>query len=152
MSLLSDTAKSWRNAGLGWRYPEVCQLCGRTRATPAEGYVCGGCRAKARFSQPPFCERCGRPFEGNITTQFECTNCREMEWHFQSARSAVAARDPVLEAIHRYKYQRALWCEPFLAGCGTSRAESRGFGPCPLPTPVVLRDEWPVSRYSATVR
>lgn len=116
MSLLSDTAKSWLNAGLGWLYPEVCQLCGRTRATPAEGYVCGGCRAKARFIQPPFCERCGRPFEGNITTQFECTNCREMEWHFQSARSAVAARDPVLEAIHRYKYQRALWCEPFLAG------------------------------------
>jgi ComF family protein len=38
-----------------------------------------------------------------------------MEWHFQSARSAVVARDPVLEVIHRYKYQRALWFEPFLA-------------------------------------
>jgi ComF family protein len=38
-----------------------------------------------------------------------------MDWHFQSARSAVVARDPVLEAIHRYKYQRALWFEPFLA-------------------------------------
>ena len=25
------------------------------------------------------------------------------------------ARDPVLEVIHRYKYQRALWFEPFLA-------------------------------------
>jgi ComF family protein len=38
-----------------------------------------------------------------------------MEWHFESARSAVVARDPVLEAIHRYKYQRAFWFEPFLA-------------------------------------
>jgi ComF family protein len=38
-----------------------------------------------------------------------------MGWHFQSARSAVVARDPVLEVIHRYKYQRALWFEPFLA-------------------------------------
>jgi ComF family protein len=38
-----------------------------------------------------------------------------MEWHFRSARSAVAARDPVLEVIHRYKYGRALWFEPFLA-------------------------------------
>jgi ComF family protein len=27
----------------------------------------------------------------------------------------VAARDPVLEVIHRYKYHRALWFEPFLA-------------------------------------
>jgi ComF family protein len=115
MNILNDTVKGWLNAGLGLLYPEVCQLCGHTRATPAEGYVCGGCRAKVRFIQRPFCERCGRPFEGDITTQFECANCSEMEWHFQSARSAVAARDPVLEAIHRYKYQRAYWFEPFLA-------------------------------------
>jgi ComF family protein len=38
-----------------------------------------------------------------------------MEWHIRSARSAVNARDSVLEVIHRYKYQRALWFEPFLA-------------------------------------
>jgi competence protein ComFC len=106
---------SWLNAALGLLYPEVCQLCGEERATPAEGYVCAGCRAKARFIQQPFCEHCGRPYEGEITNQFECTNCREMEWHFQSARSAVVARDPVLDVIHRYKYQRALWFEPFLA-------------------------------------
>jgi hypothetical protein len=107
MSVLNDAAMGWLNAGLGLLYPEVCQLCGRTRATPAEGYVCGSCRAQARFIRQPFCERCGRPYEGDITTQFECANCREMEWHFQSARSAVAARDPVLEAIHRYKYIKA---------------------------------------------
>ena len=115
MNVLSDGVKCWLNAGLGLLYPEVCQLCGEGRATPAEGYVCGGCRAKARFIQEPFCQRCGRPYEGDITTRFECANCREMEWHFQSARSAVIARDPVLEVIHRYKYQRALWFEPFLA-------------------------------------
>ena len=116
MSAFTDSVKGWLNAGLGLLYPEVCQLCGEARATPAEGYVCAGCRAKVRFIQPPFCERCGRPYEGDITTQFECANCREMEWHFRSARSAVVARDPVLEVIHRYKYQRALWFEPFLAG------------------------------------
>jgi ComF family protein len=38
-----------------------------------------------------------------------------MELHFRSARSAVVARGIVREAIHRYKYQRALWFEPFLA-------------------------------------
>jgi competence protein ComFC len=111
----TNSVKGWLNAWLGWIYPEVCQLCGGARATPAEGYVCDACRAKARFIREPFCERCGRPYEGDITTMFECANCREMEWHFQSARSAVVARDPVLEAIHRYKYQRALWFEPFLA-------------------------------------
>jgi ComF family protein len=115
MNALSDGVKRWLNAGLGLLYPEVCQLCREERATPAEGYVCEGCRAKARFIQEPFCQHCGRPYEGAITTQFECSNCKEMEWHFQSARSAVIARDPVLEVIHRYKYQRALWFEPFLA-------------------------------------
>jgi competence protein ComFC len=115
MNLLGDWLKRSLNAGLGLFYPELCQLCREERATPAEGYVCDECRSKAQFVHEPFCQHCGRPFEGDITTQFECTNCREMEWHFQSARSAVLARDPVLEAIHRYKYQRALWFESFLA-------------------------------------
>ena len=115
MSAFTNSVQGWLNAGLGWLYPEICQLCGAARATPAEGYVCAGCRAKVRFIEPPFCQRCGRPFEGDIITPFECSNCREMEWHFHSARSTVVARDPVLEVIHRYKYQRALWFEPFLA-------------------------------------
>jgi ComF family protein len=34
--------------------------------------------------------------------------------HFVAARSSVAARGPVLEAIHRYKYDRHLWFEEFL--------------------------------------
>jgi len=69
-----------------------------------------------RFIKPPFCERCGLPFAGALTTSFECTNCRELELHFRSARSAVVARGVVLEAIHRFKYQRQLWFENFLAG------------------------------------
>ena len=146
MSAFTDSVKGWLNAGLGLLYPEVCQLCGQTRATPAEGYVCGGCRAHVRFIQPPFCERCGRPYEGDITTQFECANCREMEWQFQSARSAVEARDQVLEAIHRYKYQRALWFEPFLAellikAAGPTLSEHKGDMIVPVPLhPSKLRE------------
>lgn len=104
------------NAALAFFYPEWCQLCRAGRATPAEGYVCAGCRAQVRFIEPPFCRRCGLPFEGAITTPFDCANCRELELSFSFARSAVVAREGVLEAIHRYKYQRALWFEPFLAG------------------------------------
>jgi ComF family protein len=115
LGVLAESVKSWLNAGVGFLYPEVCQLCGVARATPAEGFICGGCRAEARFIQQPFCERCGRPYEGEITIRFQCPNCREMEPHFRSARAAVALRDKVREAIHRYKYQRALWFEPFLA-------------------------------------
>lgn len=101
-------------AGLALLYPEVCQFCGEQRAKPEEGFVCVKCWSHVRFIKPPFCERCGVPAAGEITTAFACANCRDLELHFQSARSAVTARGVVLEAIHRYKYSRALWFEPFL--------------------------------------
>jgi competence protein ComFC len=128
MHAVLESVKGLLNAGLGFVYPEVCQICGEARATPAECYICAGCRVAVRFIEPPFCERCGLPFEGAISTAFECSNCREMEWHFRSARSAVIARDQVLEVIHQYKYRRALWFEPFLADLLVNRAapELRG--------------------------
>jgi ComF family protein len=107
--------QNWLDMGLAFFYPETCQLCETERATAKDGFVCARCWSHVRFIRPPFCERCGLPFEGDITTMFECTNCREMELHFSSARSAVVAKTIVLEAIHRFKYQNALWFENFLA-------------------------------------
>ncbi len=114
-ALVKNGLKSWLDASLGFFYPQVCQLCDSESARVAEGYVGARCRQNVRFIRPPFCECCGLPYEGEITTRFECNNCREMELHFRSARAAVVAGHLVLEVIHRYKYQRALWFEPFLA-------------------------------------
>lgn len=116
MKTPSSRAETWLEAALGFLYPPLCQLCHNARAGAAGGLVCAKCRAQVRFIRPPFCERCGLPFEGALTTSFACANCSGVKLHFSSARSAVAARGIVLEAIHRYKYQRALWFEPFLAG------------------------------------
>jgi competence protein ComFC len=113
-SLLAE-ARSCVRAALAFVYPEVCQICRDERATASQGFVGIRCRKEVRFVVPPFCARCGLPFDGDISGPFECSNCREMELHFSFARSAVAASGPVLEAIHRYKYQRALWFEPFLS-------------------------------------
>ena len=115
--------KSWANAALAFIYPECCQLCGEERATPAQGYVCAACRAQIQFIERPFCECCGHPFQGALSTTFECGNCRETDLHFRFARSAVAARGEALEAIHRFKYNRALWVEPFLADLLVSKAQ-----------------------------
>ena len=49
-----------------------------------------------------------------------------MELHFSSARSAVVAKTVVLEAIHRFKYQRALWFENFLADLLNFRIDEDG--------------------------
>jgi len=107
--------QNWLDTGLGFFYPEICRFCGTERATAKEGFVCRRCWSQVRFIRPPFCGRCGLPFPGDITTEFECANCRGMELHFSSARSAVVARGIVLEAVHRYKYSRELCFEPFLA-------------------------------------
>lgn len=108
--------KCWLEAGLGFFYPESCQLCDSEFATAAEGYVGARCFQSVRFIQPPYCECCGLPYEGDLPTRFECGNCREMQLQFRFARAAVVAGPAVLEVIHRYKYKRALWFEPFLAG------------------------------------
>ncbi|MCL5095923.1 MAG: double zinc ribbon domain-containing protein, partial [Candidatus Omnitrophica bacterium] len=125
--------KCWLEAGLAFFYPERCQICGAERATPVEGYVGARCWRQLRFIRPPFCARCGLPFEGDITTAFECGNCREIEFSFSSARSAVAAKGVALEVIHRYKYRRALWFEPFLADLLVRQAK-----------PAIEREEWDV--------
>jgi len=145
MPLSAKSVLGWVNAYLGFLYPEVCQLCRENRATPSEGFVCEKCRAKVKYIEPPFCERCGLPFEGAITVAFECRNCRDQELHFASARSAVIARDEVLEVIHHYKYHRALWFEPFLASFLIARAR-----------PELTRDKWdlivPIPLYPAKQR
>jgi len=119
---------------LAFLYPNVCQVCSAKRATASEGYVCASCwtrRGAIQFIVPPFCDRCGLPFEGDITSEFECTNCREMKLHFEFARAAVAAAGLVREIIHRYKYHRAVWFERFLADLLVRGA-----------TPVVKASDW----------
>ena len=115
MTPTAGNIQSWLDAGLALLYPEVCQLCRAERASARDGFVGRKCWSHVRFIRPPFCARCGLPFPGDITTSFECTNCRELELHFSSARSAVVAKSVVLDAIHRFKYSRGLWFENFLA-------------------------------------
>ncbi len=107
--------KTWLDAALSLFYPEVCQLCGQEQAGPEYGYVGANCRTKVEWIEAPWCGRCGLPFEGALTTPFECANCHDVQLHFTYARSAVKARGVMLEVIHRYKYNGALWFEPLLA-------------------------------------
>jgi competence protein ComFC len=119
---MASPFKSLLNAALGLFFPEVCQLCAMCRATPEQGYVCGECRDLVEPIEEPFCSRCGLPFQGAITHEFQCFNCAGVELHFDWARSAAVARGPVLEAIHRYKYNRQMWFEVFLAELLIARA------------------------------
>ena len=112
---MAASVKKIADTLVGFIYPNVCQLCGGQRATSSDGFVCSNCWKNVRFIKPPFCRRCGLPFQGSLTTEFECSNCQDLKLHFRSARSAVKLDGAVREVIRRYKYNRALWFEPFLA-------------------------------------
>ena len=115
---MKSSCKTWVDAVLGFFYPNLCQICELERATHETGYVCDTCRAQPgaiRWITEPYCQRCGLPYSGQITNSFECSNCRELDLSFSFARSAAAASGLVLDTIHRYKYHRAVWFEPFLA-------------------------------------
>jgi ComF family protein len=104
------------DAALNFFYPPLCQICRERRASAAEGYVCVDCWSGVRFIAPPFCQQCGLPYEGDISArEFQCDNCKDTAWAFATARSAVRANPVILDVIHRYKYNGALWFEPFLA-------------------------------------
>jgi len=114
MTFCLDHFRSALDAALNFLYPPVCQICGQERAGAADGYVGGKCWSGVRFIKAPFCERCGLPYPGHITQPFRCENCAEMDFSFRYARSAVAANGLILEVVHRYKYNRAVWFEAFL--------------------------------------
>jgi len=114
--------KKWFNAAIGFFYPEVCQYCRQERATPDEGFICSECRKNLKWIEAPFCDRCGLPFGGEISTVFVCNNCNDLTLHFRKARSAVLFEEIMMEVMHRYKYNQALWFERFLANCLVEQA------------------------------
>ncbi|HEY3914872.1 MAG TPA: ComF family protein [Verrucomicrobiae bacterium] len=111
--MMSILQSGWDSA-LNFLYPPVCQVCEQERATAREGYVGGKCWSDLRFLTAPFCERCGLPYEGNITHSFQCENCAELDFAFRFARSAMVANRTLLHVIGAYKYSQAIWFEPFL--------------------------------------
>ncbi len=121
--MLANSLQKLGETALTFIYPDVCQVCNQARATAPGGYVCSECWRQVRFIVPPMCDRCGLPFEGEISDRFECANCRELDLSFSTARSSVAAKGMVLDVIHRWKYSGALWFEPFLAGLLIREAE-----------------------------
>jgi ComF family protein len=115
-------------------YPNICQICREQKATAKEGYVCAGCWSKkdgVKFIVDPYCRCCGLPFEGEISVSFECSNCRDEQFHFRFARAAVRLSGLVQDVIHRYKYNEATWFEPFLTDLLVRQA-----------APALAREKW----------
>ncbi|MFH1067534.1 MAG: ComF family protein [bacterium] len=56
--------------------------------------------------QPPLCQRCGEPFEGQIAAAFICRSCQTHTWAIRQARAPYVSAGYVRETIHAFKYER----------------------------------------------
>ena len=126
------------DAALSLVYPPHCVACGVE--TAAGIFLCRHCSASARPIESPFCHRCSLPFEGELTTQFQCSNCEDRILHFTAAVSGFRARGVVRDLIHRFKYDREYHLRHQLstwaaAGLGDERLQNpdfEAFVPVPL--------------------
>jgi ComF family protein len=133
---LAMRSRALWETGLGFFYPNVCQLCHENRARREQGYICESCASQVQWIEPPFCERCGALAMGAISGPFVCAHCSDVPPSFVTARAAALIDPTVREVIHRYKYGRALYFEPFLIGLLASRIQVepdwRYIAPVPL--------------------
>jgi len=113
-----------REAALSLFYPSHCPVC--EVETPDPGRLCGECLAKARRISEPFCQRCSEPFEGSISGEFTCANCRDRRFHFVCAAAAYRGQGVVRDLIHRFKYNRHFYLRHQLtAWLGEGLADAR---------------------------
>lgn len=101
------------NALLDVVFPRACAGCGR-EAGGISGYLCWDCQTRFEWIQPPFCEICGDPFEGEISSSVVCESCRQALPAFERARSAARFRGVLRALLHDFKYRGATWLGPNL--------------------------------------
>jgi competence protein ComFC len=103
---LRDFLKSLGTRCLDLTYPAACFQC----RTPLSGNhsLCETCYSRVSPLQPPFCTSCGEEYEGRIESEFECPNCRELEFAFSFARPAASEGPLLMEMLHALKYQKAV--------------------------------------------
>ena len=76
-------------------YPPHCVIC--KQSDPK--WFCPECQAKISYLEPPCCMRCGIPCNTGL-----CFDCRDINRSFSSANSAAQFSEPIVEAIHQFKY------------------------------------------------
>lgn len=87
-------------------YTPQCELCGRVLRDARS--LCDSCDRQLPRLTPPFCGKCGEPFDGRIAGEFQCPNCGELEFAFGFARPALQRDEGTRQLIHQLKYGRAI--------------------------------------------
>jgi ComF family protein len=135
---IADSLRLVVDAVLDALYPPHCAQC---QAETASGvHLCGDCAGQATRIEAPFCAQCSQPFEGEISGEFICHQCRGRRLHFDCAVARFRSRGVVREFMHRFKYNHQFYLRYPLAdwlmeAVGDERISGRPFDafvPVPL--------------------
>lgn len=96
--------KSLAAAALSLLYPHGCMVC--RCALPDGQMLCEACDERLPRLEPPYCQVCSQPFDGEITQDFTCATCEGRRFHFRHAISTRRNTGKARQLIHRFKYQR----------------------------------------------
>jgi ComF family protein len=93
--------------------PPLCLVC-RAPVGDANS-LCAACWSAMRFIGPPFCDRCGLPFEYEQATDGTCAACLAHPPAFSRARAVLRYDDASKRLILRFKNADRIHAAPALA-------------------------------------
>jgi len=83
-------------------FPAQCAGCNDAVDTP--GSLCALCWPKMTFISPPFCARCGHPFDYEVSSEMLCGNCLAAPPPFNRSRSVLKYDDNSRDMILAFKH------------------------------------------------
>ena len=101
-----------RNLALETLFPSYCHLCARSAEESLP--LCPECLNQIRPIGPARCEICGKGFEGEVAERL-CGDCIAHRPNFDSARAFAVFDDPLVQVIHRFKYNRGFYYLDWMA-------------------------------------
>ena len=128
----------------GLLFPRHCPGCDAKvegEAGPSGMRLCRACLADLIPISDPFCEVCGEPFEGAISSRFRCGNCAYRKFHFDFAIAGYRSLGQARELVHAFKYSKRIALrrqlgEMLLRGFEDRRVDLPGDGGLLVPVPL----------------
>ncbi len=109
-----ESCRNGLNAVLDFFFPRFCLFCQSPLPVTEPGLTCAPCLAALPVLPRPRCRCCGAPFRSPLGGERLCQACLRQPPPFDRARAVFFYEGPILEAIHRFKYQRQLLFGRFL--------------------------------------
>ncbi len=111
-----NAIRDWVTAGLDLVYPRHCVGCSHPMDTSRSGYVCALCEQRVPVIEPPFCYKCGLPFDGEAPDVFTCEYCKKLDFIFERTVCACRAAGIVRDMLIGFKYNGQMQYGAHLAG------------------------------------